>query len=195
MSEIIIEELHYIAHIRNIPSILQHGILCHNEAQKLSHVDISMNEIQERRANKKVLNAMSLHEYANLYFDAHNPMLSKRRDQNSDICILRIKTEVLNLNGVVLSDQNASAEFARFYDSPHGLQHLDFEIIFDPFWTNDDPFEYRRRKSIKCAEVLVPNRVFPEMIFGAYVCNSIAEGSLKEIGFTLPITIKSSIFF
>lgn len=195
MPKIIIEELHYIAPIRNIPSILQHGILCHNEARKLPHADISMNEIQERRADKKVPNGLNLHDYANLYFDAHNPMLSKRRDQNSDICILCINTDVLNLNGVVLADQNASADFVRFYDSPSGLQHLDFEIIFNKYWTNDDPFEQRRRKSIKCAEVLVPNKVHPEMITGAYVCNSIAEESLKQAGFALPIIIKSSVFF
>ena len=195
MPKIIIEELHYIAPIRNIPSILQHGILCHNEAQKLSHIDISMNEIQERRANKKVPNGLNLHDYANLYFDAHNPMLSKRRGQNSDICILRMNTDVLNLDRVVLADQNASADFVRFYDSPSGLQHLDFQIIFDPYWTSTDPFEYKMRKLIKCAEVLVPNRVPPEMIIGAYVCNNIAEEGLKERGFALPIIIKSSIFF
>jgi hypothetical protein len=190
-----IEELHYIAPISNISSILQRGILCHNEAIKLPHIDISMNEIQERRANKKVPNGLNLHDYANLYFDAHNPMLSRRRDQNSDICILRINTDVFNLHGVVLADQNASADFVRFYDYPSGLQNLDFHIIFDPYWPSDDPFEHRLRKSIKCAEVLVPKRVPSEMIVGAYVCNRIAEGRLIQAGFALPIIIKSSIFF
>ena len=195
MPNIDILELHYITSISNIPSILMHGILCHNEAQKLPHVDISMNEVQEKRVNKKVPNGLDLHDYANLYFDAHNPMLSRRRDHNSDICILRLNTKVLNLDGVVLSDRNASSDFVRFYDSPTGLQNLDFQTIFDPFWTSDDPFEYQLKKSIKCAEVLVPNKIPPDMIDGAIVYNRNVERNLIQAGFTLPIIINSSIFF
>ena len=190
-----IDELHYITSVENIPSIMEHGILCHNEAQKLDHVDISMDEVQKRRANKSIPNGLNLHAYANLYFDAHNPMLSKRRDQNSDICILSIDNGVLNLEGIVLADRNASSDYVRFSDYPSGLNNLDFEIIFDSFWTSDNPFEYLSKKSIKCAEVLVPNSVNPTMITGAYVCNNIAEQKLIQVGFSLPITIKSLIFF
>jgi hypothetical protein len=63
-----IVELHYITPTKNVPSILEHGILSHNRAAKLSHDDISMREIQNVRAKKQVPGALELHDYANLYF-------------------------------------------------------------------------------------------------------------------------------
>lgn len=190
-----IDELHYITPINNIPSILEHGILSHNEAQKLEHVDISMNEIQERRANKKVPNGLNLHDYANLYFDARNPMLYKRREQREELCILRINPDILNLPEVVLSDRNASSAYAKFLPSPAGLDELDFNRIFATYWTDTNLFTEWTNKSIKCAEVLVPERIQSNLIVGAYVCNVKAQSSLIAAGFTLPININSQIFF
>src|SRR5438046_4685693 len=45
---------------------------------------VAMPEIQERRENKRVPGGRMLHEYANMYFDAHNPMLSKCRHRRSE---------------------------------------------------------------------------------------------------------------
>jgi hypothetical protein len=85
-----ITELHFIAPITNVPSIMQHGILSHKLSGQIHHHSVAMPEIQERRKNKQIPGARTLHDYANLYFDAHNPMLSKLRARNDDICILRI---------------------------------------------------------------------------------------------------------
>jgi len=74
-----VQELHYITAIANVPSILQHGILSHTLAAQLVHDSVAMPEIQERRKNRQIPGARTLHEYANLYFDAHNAMLSKCR--------------------------------------------------------------------------------------------------------------------
>jgi hypothetical protein len=70
-----IKELHYITHIDNMLSIWKHGILCHKLAYRLKHISVSMEEVQKKRANKKVPGGKPLHEYANLYFCARNPML------------------------------------------------------------------------------------------------------------------------
>ena len=91
-----ITELHYITAIANLPSILRHGILSHTLADQLAHDSVAMPEIQERRRNKQIPNAGLLHEYANLYFDAHNPMLSKCRGRNNEICVLHIDPAVLD---------------------------------------------------------------------------------------------------
>ncbi len=77
-----VTELYYITAIANVPSILKHGILSHKLAERLPHDSVAMPEIQERRSNKQIPGAGQLHDYANLYFDAHNPMLSKRRDSD-----------------------------------------------------------------------------------------------------------------
>ena len=41
-------ELHFIAPITNVASILQDGILSHNRAAKVAHESVAMPEIQDR---------------------------------------------------------------------------------------------------------------------------------------------------
>ena len=90
MNRVDVTELHFIAPIANVPLILKYGILSHRLAEKHVHDSVAMQEVQDRRKDKQIPGARLLHEYANLYFDAHNPMLSKRRDQNDTICILHV---------------------------------------------------------------------------------------------------------
>ena len=80
-----VQELRFITFISNNPSIQSVGILSRNEIKRkgMKFEDISDQGVQERRANKKIPGtAKYLHDYANLYFDAHNPMLSARRSDN-----------------------------------------------------------------------------------------------------------------
>jgi hypothetical protein len=72
---------------------------------------------------------------------------------------------------------------------------LNYELIFAEYWTSGDPFDYWRRKSIKCAEVLVPQRVPVGLIVGAYVLNATAESKLIEAGFNRPVTRNPTLFF
>src|SRR5687768_12873759 len=74
-----VRELHYITPISNLPSIGRLGILSHEAADRLQAASIAMPEIQDIRATKRVPNGLRLHQYANLYFDARNPMMSARR--------------------------------------------------------------------------------------------------------------------
>ncbi|HYY28137.1 MAG TPA: DarT ssDNA thymidine ADP-ribosyltransferase family protein [Chthoniobacterales bacterium] len=103
-----ISEFHFIAPIANVVSILQHGIVSHNRAARLPHADISMQNIQDMRAGKKVHGGLTLHDYANLYFNGRNKMMAKKRPQHAEICVLRVSTDVLDLPGAVIADQNAS---------------------------------------------------------------------------------------
>jgi len=193
-----IRELHNIMPISNIPSVIKYGILSHNRQAKrgLSAQSVAMQEIQGIRAKKRVPGGRSLHSYANLYFNAHNAMLSKRRSQNQRICILRIAPEVLTTAGVVISDQNAASNYAQFRPYPKGLSVLDFDMIDAESWIHaDNQILEWRHKSVKCAEVLVPDRVAPEYIIGAYVCDDVAEQSLRSAGFPHTIEVRRSIFF
>ncbi len=192
-----VKELYYISHIANIPSILEHGILSHNLSEKLPHDSIAMEEIQDRRKNKTIPGTKKkLHDYANLYFDAHNPMLSRRRSQNDEICILCIDSYVLDLPDIIISDRNAASNWARFYNCVEGLKALDQEKLYSRFWTNArDQYEAWELKSIKCAEVLVPDKVEPKYITGAFVANQTATDAFKELKCGLTVRIKSGIFF
>jgi ssDNA thymidine ADP-ribosyltransferase, DarT len=98
-------ELHYVTAIANLPSIMEHGILSYTLADQLAHDSVAMPEIQERRRNKQIPGAGLLHQYANLYFDAHNPMLSRCRGRNNEICVLQINPSVLDIRGVIIANR------------------------------------------------------------------------------------------
>ena len=190
-----VAELHFITYIENVPSILKKGILSHNISRNINFCDISESGVQERRAKKKIPGTnKSLHDYANLYFDAHNPMLSKRRSQNDKICVLRINNKVLDIDGVIITDQNAARE-CWFKTVDEGLPLLNKEEIYATFWIdNNDLIKEDKQKGIKCAEVLVPDRVHPDYIFGAYVANSVAFDNLCNLS-NINGIIKSELFF
>ena len=131
-----VTELHFIAPIANVPPIVEHGILCHKGAVQIEHHSVAMAEIQERRTNKRIPGAGPLHDYANLYFDAHNPMLSRLRAQNDDICILCVDPTVLDLPGVIIADRNAASDWVRFSPVGRGPQSAQsrpgFRQVLDP---------------------------------------------------------------
>lgn len=191
-----ITELHFITAIDNVPSILEHGILSNRRASLLPHISIAMQEVQDRRRDKRIPGAGLLHEFANLYFDAHNPMLSRRREHNNTICVLRVDQAVMDESGVIIADRNAASDYARFYTAAAGIQSLDKDLVFARFWTHaEDPYEAMRLKSIKCAEVLVPDSISPDFLTGAYVANQLALVALEALGTRLPVMIKGSMFF
>ena len=68
-------------------------------------------------------------------------------------------------------------------------------MVFAEYWTDTNMFEYWRKKSIKCAEVLVPHCVEAGYIEGAYVANETAKVNLENKGFNKPIAINAHMFF
>lgn len=131
--------------IDNVPSIMKRGLLSNEKARKVSHVSIAMNEVQERREHVRIPNGLKLHQYANLYFDPWNPMLSRKRSQNEEICILKFDRAVLDLDGVIVSDKNASSDYAAFYTPEVGLEYIDFDLVYARYWTDDDYFVQCRK--------------------------------------------------
>ena len=188
-------ELHYITPIANLPSILRLGILSHNWAKRVAHKSVAMEEIQDRRARVTVPGGRKLHDYVNLYICARNPMMYKRQAQYKKLCVLKVSPDVIDLPGVVITDGNASGDYVRFSAAPKGLATVDRDWTFADDWRDPDPIQYYRKKTAKCAEVLVPERVPPDYITGAYVAcreaRAILEGSVRNI----VVVINSHLFF
>jgi hypothetical protein len=190
-----VTEFQCIMPMENIPSVLTHGILSHEQASKLAHASVAMEAIQEKRDKKHVPGGLKLHQYANLYFHARNPMLFKRKDQAPNLCVLRVSTEVRNLSGVVFADSNASGDYVRFL-SPAQWRLLHFNDIYAMDWRHpNDPIAYYRHRSRKCAEVLVPHRVECPLVTGAWVVDRTAADKLSATGFALPIAIDPQLCF
>lgn len=190
-----VTELHCIMPIANLGSVMAHGILSFEQAARLPHLSVAMQPVQDRRDQKQVPGGLKLHQYANLYFHARNPMLFKRLNEASALCILRVSTAVLALQGTVISDQNAASDYVRFYH-PSQWQGLAFDDIFALDWRHpNDQIAYWRHRARKCAEVLVPQRVETRFIRGAYVIDSTASAAVSSAGFGEPVTVNPGIFF
>lgn len=190
-----LEEIQYITPISNVPSMISRGILSHNRAKKLSPNSVAMPEIQAMRENKNVPGGRPLHDYANLYICARNPMLYKRCNNHLNLCVLRISPDVLDIPGTVITDGNAASDYTRFIKSPVGLTFVDKELTFAEYWTHDNQIETWRHRRMKCAEVLVPDRIPPQYIIGAFVSCEEAKAALEATGAQIPVTINPQLFF
>ncbi len=180
-----LEELHYITPIENMKSICSSGILSHQQAEKFRHKSVAKTEVQEKRKKVVVPGGRPLHHYVNLYFHARNPMMfqikSRHIDMHKEICVIRISKDILNTSGVVIADRNASSEYVRFAPAPEGLRIIDRELVFARYWSHEDPIEKDRHTSIKCAEVLVPDKIPKAFILGVYVSCDESKTELYDI--------------
>jgi hypothetical protein len=190
-------ELHYITPIANVPSILKLGILSNREIARLrvKASSVALPGVQERRESKVVPGAKPLHEYVNLYICARNPMMYLRRAQHQDLCVLQISSAVLNLPNVVIADGNAASGPTAFWRSPSGLAKVDKDTVFAEWWTDPDPFTLWENRRVKCAEVLVPDKLDARLVLGAYVSCDVAESKLRALAPTLRIIIDPHMFF
>jgi len=190
-----VRELHCIMPMANIPSVMTHGILSYERAAALVHHSVALQPIQEMRDQKQVPSGLRLHQYANLYFHARNPMMFKRKAEAASLCILRVSTAVLGLEGTVITDQNAASKYVRFL-APSQWAQLDFDDIYAMDWRHPgDQIAYWRHSARKCAEALVPHGVDCEHLLGAYVVSTVAQAQLVGLGFTLPVAINPVLFF
>ncbi len=180
--------------IVNIHSIIEHGLLSYKNAHNLLHQSVALEEVQHRR-DIKVVDGLSLHDYVCLYFDFWNPMLSRLRSRNNEICILAVHRRVLDFSGALYTDCNAASDYSRFFRAQSGFDFLDTDGIYRRDWRSNDYFEYSRMKSIKCAEVLISNNVSYEYIIGAIVYNEDIFKFLRSNGFSKDIIVNRECFF
>lgn len=193
-----VPELHFICLMEKVPSILLHGILSHRRAERLPRsgtqpVDDPL--VQRRRINKQVPGAGPLHTFANLYFHARNPMMCRIQARREELVVLRVNRDVLLKPKVVIADGNASSDYTSFYPAPDGLRFLNRDLVFALDWrAPGDQIRYWKQKRVRCAEVLVPDGVPPELIFGAYVASSQAKVRLAALAPQLDSQINPQLF-
>lgn len=192
-----IVELYFITDIVNVSSIFIHGILSHNliAKKKIQHSSVANADVQARRMNKVIPGGKKLHDYANLYINARNPMLYVLLHRQCELCVLRISADVLQGAGVIVSAENAARGWARFEPWPDGLNMLEKEDIFRERWDVDDFFERKRLMGIMCAEVLLPDKVESRYIQGAYVSGQEAFDRLVGLCPGFSVTINRTLFF
>ena len=110
-----------------------------------------------------------------------------------NICVLRISSEIMKLDGVLISDRNASSGYARFGTYPGFLNELDWERVFATSWVDPDNKQMIIKRSIKCAEVLVPGVIPPNYITGIYISSE--EANNLTNGFSRNVSVNKDLFF
>lgn len=201
-----IKEFHYITPLENLTSILEMGILSHNLAEGVKAGDVSMSSVQRLRAHKLIPGELTggvsktVHDFANVYFNAQNPMLFKLKDTSSNLCVLRIRKEALDLPDAIVADRNAATDEVQFFKAAEGTHRLALNVLFGPFWTSkfETPEENKRRGQLRCAELLVPGRIHPSYIGGLYVGSLETKKKVESLfSSTCPvsISIQPTFFF
>lgn len=194
-----LKELHYITPILNVPSILVNGILSFNKAKDVNHKSCANPDVQGRRMRVIIPGGGPLHDYANLYFNARNPMMHVLKDKHLSLTVLAINPNIIEQPGVIISDRNAAREMALFKPAPDGLELIDPDRIYAEDWRHPNPIEYHEHRGIMCAEVLVPDEIDKHYIFKIYVSSSKSNDELTNIcGIatrSLSLVINSHLFF
>ncbi|MFY9223020.1 MAG: DarT ssDNA thymidine ADP-ribosyltransferase family protein [Blastocatellia bacterium] len=177
-----IKSLYYITHIENLPSIFEHGILCHSllEEKQLVSTAIYDNNIVNNRKEKLTPDGKKLWDFANFYFQPRNPMLYRVVNEKSkdDIVVLGIRPQILTKSGIYLTDGNAANTDTNIYTYEQGLKSLSeiWEVVSSEWWNSVDG---SKRKIM--AECLIPDLVSPNMIHTIYVSNNGLINKTKEL--------------
>jgi ssDNA thymidine ADP-ribosyltransferase, DarT len=192
-----IAELHFITSGSNLRTIGQHGILSNTQIRQIPHTSVAKPGVQDIRAGKIVPGQRPLHQYANLYFDARNPMMYLLRciHVRTDLVVVRVSPRVLDLPGTVVTDGNAATATTRFLDPKWQLEELDQDRVRALSWNHADPFIKAEQKRQRCAEVLVPDKVPPNMLLGCYVEHAEHVQLCHNHIPNFPVEVNSHVYF
>jgi hypothetical protein len=194
-----VDELFYLVVIDTVPSIMELGILSNSEVKRLgiSHQSIASDAIQKKRDAVRVPGGDMLHTYANLFICARNSMMFVVRysTPHDQLAVLRVDPSVLNDPNVVIADGFAYSGWTLFEASPAGLANIDFEEVHARRWDHADDVARWRHKSRKSAEVLVPTKVPPDKILGAYASCEPAAARLRASMGGLDVRVAPYVFF
>lgn len=179
----------YIFHftdIRNLDSIIKHGLLCTNlkNEKGIKHQNIANMTIQERRANMDVPVGYGgkVHDYVPFYFSSINPMLlSKLNQKNVDqplIIYLCVKIDRLEKDDAVFTSASANtSEPPVFYDDVVHLNDLSWDMIDS--WKWKLPTEEDKHK--KMAEALIYDHIGIDEVDAIVVFNSEVRKEVERI--------------
>lgn len=182
MRKINVKSLYYITHIKNLPSILQRGILSHQKVEELAvtYQPIYDSLIVGKRKEKYTHEQNSLWEYANLYFQPRNPMMYRviQEKDKRDIAVVGIKPGVLQIEGGLITDGNAANYPTQFFSVTKGIEALEkqWKIIQNDWWNDQDG---SKRKIM--AECLIPQQISPEFIHSIFVVDYVAKKRVESI--------------
>lgn len=180
-----VDYLYYLAHINNLPLLLERGILSQKirSEENIAYTRISNMNIVRNRRHIFTDDRKSLWSYANLFFQPRNPMLYNVILNHGirHLVVFIIANTVFQEQGIFITDGIAADSQTKFYTLSSGLEMLraQQDIIHSQSWRSwrYPPDEELRRKLM--AECLVPSQVDPKHIQQFIVADHVVANSLK----------------
>lgn len=162
-------EFYYITHIDNLESIVTKGILSHEmvEAKQVKYTPIYNKQIVATRKEIKTPDGHNLWDFANLYFQARNPMMFKVLVEKplDQLAVVSVKKNII-AKAAYFTDGNAASSDTEFRPIDQ-FRKYEQSILkqTDTDWWNT--FDGSKRRIM--AEVLVPELVPREYIDAVFV--------------------------
>jgi len=184
--------LYHMTHISNLVSILESGLLSHNLAHSKYHLrDISDQDVNARRIEIEPIYKRSMHDYVPTYFAAKNPMSYKRREISDDLVILKINPALLLQAGTLFTDGNAASSYTHFYREIEDLKQLNWDCLHCDYWP-----DYPDGRRIRCAEMLIPDRIEMSDITAIAVNRKKSLKKIEQIAMPfVPVSVQKELFF
>ena len=185
-----IKYIYHMTHYRNIESILENGLLSHNN--NLVSESIDNEEVNDRRNKLDPIHDKNIHDYVPFYFNPRNPMLYAKREIQEDIVILAFSRKLLLKNKVIFTDGNAAVHNTDFYNDLNDLEQLNWKCINSQYW-ND--CEDGKREIM--AEVLVNKKVKIKYLKKIYCYDEDTKDYILKLDDYLDtdVKIKNKLYF
>jgi len=190
--------IYHMTHIRHLDTILKYGLFSHNNPYK--KVDISNQEVNNRRDKIEPIYNESIHNYVPFYFNPRNAMLYRNKVQFGDnIIILGFSNKIICKNNVVFTNANAAADNTLFTNDITQLlnnEFIDFSKVFSNSWNNYGEPDYHL-KQIMMSEVLIKKHVESQYIQVIFCQNESVKSYIRNTFNIKNIQLKvnNEIFF
>jgi hypothetical protein len=146
---------------RNLDSIRAHGLLSMRELRRRDIAAVTGGNQWSLDADQRA----GMDAYVHLCFLRQHPMeWSARQDGRiAQSRFLRIDPKVMKLPGVMITDQVSNKAGVVAKPANDMIPNLDFQVMYTRTDWKDPAIQERRQKA-KLYEILVPERVAPELI-------------------------------
>ena len=184
--------LYHVTHVKNLDKIAKDGLLYRSLVQPNEPVDISNEEVQNIRKQKRdPIYNKELHDYVPLFFRTKNPMLYRLRERRNALAVLCIDLNILEREKTIFTDGNAASHNTKFFASLEHLENLDWECLDAHYWTEFGEDSNRKRS----AEVLVYKKIPQRSIMEVAVSNGCALDAWELGSLTWRVNIREDLFF
>jgi ssDNA thymidine ADP-ribosyltransferase DarT-like protein len=199
-----------IAHISNVPWMMDHGLHCRNSAERdPNYVEIGNPELILKRTHRDVPipPGGTLSDYIPFYFTPHSPMLyniktgyqgiSKRTMSEIVIMISSLPALAAKKIPFVFTDRHAYLQTAAFHSDLSQLNCIAWKLLQNRDFKRDlnDPGKFERYQ----AEALV-HRLLPVTALSGIICHgdtqkAVLQAEVEKRRLTLQVTAKPNAYF